>query len=285
MQGILFYGLMSFGLQASPRHRGGGRTEVRAFRPLRFWQSKVSARVYGKGCNVFEKLVRFLPLSAIALLSWCSNAGAALLPTESQLGLAAGEQYAFVFVTSGTITASSSSLSTYNTFVQNAADAASIGTSIGRTWKAMVNTGISPNRAIDNAPVASNVKVFRIDGVMVANGSTSPFYHFTVDHLAPINYTELGTTVSRNVWTGGWANGTESGSGLLGTSATPVFGESGSIGAAAAPGGWARAGNQASGTSNSLYALSNVMTAIPEPSSLALVGIAGLPLLKRRRAR
>lgn len=149
----------------------------------------------------------------------------------------------------------------------------------------MVNTGVSPNRAVDNAPVASNVKVFRIDGVMVANGTTSPFYHISVDHLAPINYTELGTTVSRNVWTGGWANGTESGSGLLGTSATPVFGESGSIGAAAAPGGWARAGNQSSGVSNSLYAVSNVMTAIPEPSSMTLVGLAGLPLLTRRRAK
>ncbi|QOV92184.1 PEP-CTERM sorting domain-containing protein [Humisphaera borealis] len=224
-------------------------------------------------------------VALLASLASGTAANAAVLPLPETLGLTNGEQYQFVFVTNSTTFGSSASLSTYNNFVQTAANNASIGTSVGLTWKAIVSVGSGSSNAASNAPASATVKVYRIDGVQVANGGTNPFYSGSANHLAAINVTELGTTVNRNVWTGGNANGSESGSGLLGTAANPIYGYSGgTLAANGDPNSWSRIGNIDSGNPYSLYALSGVLTA-PEPSSLMVAGLMLTALAGRRRRR
>lgn len=243
------------------------------------------------------KLIRSGLLAGLALLALTSVAGATTLPLASALsGLNAGDTYQFVFVTNGTIAATSTSLSTYNTFVQNAADAAGIGSSIGLTWKAMVSVGSGANNAAANAPVAQSTKVFLVNGTMVANGSTNPFYSLTETqaHLSKINVTELGTTLSSGlVWTGGNSNGSESGSGLLGLSPGPVAGDLNGVLAERTPGGWARQGNFGPNTTAlRIYGISAplvVSQAIPtpEPTTVSLLGlgIGGLLIARLRRKK
>lgn len=234
---------------------------------------------------------RYAFLPALVLTAIATSTFATTLPTPESLGLTPGQQYQFVFVTSGTTTATASAQSTYNTFVQNAADAAGIGSTLSLTWKAFVSTGTqaSPNTAASNAPVSATTPVFLVNGTQVANGSTVPFYSISVDHLAAMNISELGTTVNRNVWTGSNANGSESGTGLLGQPADangPVIGiSSGTKATSGDPAGWARTGNNGNGqfsSAYSLYAISSVLVA-PEPSSLALIGVAGIALVCRRK--
>lgn len=239
------------------------------------------------------KLVPMGQALCLLALAIAPMATAATLPNAGSLaGLNPGDTYQFVFVTSGVIGGSSSSLSTYNTFVQNAADSASIGTGIGVNWTAMVSTGGGSNRAIVNAPVAAATKVYLLDGTMVANGGSNPFYSpgENTDHLAAIALTELLTTTSGLVWSGGNSSGSESGSGLLGGS-TPVYGNASGILACRCTGGWARDSNTSSTNALHLYAVSQQFTApsasVPEPSTwgMAAAGFAALLLARRRASR
>jgi hypothetical protein len=123
----------------------------------------------------------------------------AQLPNPATLtGLNPGDTYQFIFVTSGATAATTAGATFYNTFVQTAANNAGIGNTLSMTWKAMVSTGIqsSPVTALTNAPVASTTKVYLINGTMVANGGTNPFYTLANNHLAAINITELGGTLT-----------------------------------------------------------------------------------------
>lgn len=233
----------------------------------------------------------FLRLLA-GLASTCLLSFAATLPASSALsGLNSGDTYHFVFVTNATTAASNTTLAFYNNFVQTAANAAGIGNTIGLTWTAMVSVGGSPLRGVDNAPVSATSRVYLLNGTMVANGGTNPFYTEAVDHLAPINYTETEATLTSGlVWTGGNANGTESGSGLVGGS-NPIAGDLNGLLACRCTGGWARNGN-AGPNSNQfrLYAISAPLTvaantAVPEPSTLGLSALAlGALIAIRRRS-
>ncbi len=239
---------------------------------------------------------RFLTRAAGRVLMLLAASGlgalqlsATILPSATSLGLNPGQQYAFVFVTSTLTAATSNNIATYNTFVQNLANANSIGTSLSMTWNAAVavSASIKPNT---NAPVPVGVKVFLLDGTMVANGGTNRFYH-NVNHLAPIQITELGTgfTGTDRVWTGASdGNGNESGSGLLGA-ANPVFGHAnGTNWDRGFTDSWAREGNNANSNLYRLYAVSNVLTVTntvtPEPSTWALM-VSGLAVAAIRRRR
>lgn len=228
-------------------------------------------------------------LSMLTTLIVTPAAHATTIPSAAALGLNPGDIYQLVFVTSATTASSTAGSAYYNNFVQTAANDAGIGSTLGITWKAIVSTGTqaSPTPASTNAPVAATSKVYLLNATQIANGTTNPFYSGSVDHLAAMNISELLTTVNRNVWTGGNASGSESGSGLLGQPADangPVYGFSGGTSATSgAPNAWSRVGNNGAGNFSSpysLYAVSNVLTAaVPEPASLFLFATGATFLL------
>ena len=218
-------------------------------------------------------------------------------------GLANGDTYHLVFVTSTEINAFSPFVSVYDEHVQAAANAAGIGigSSIGDiTWRAIVSTGtqdpdppvppvvIVPVNAVDHADVQG--KVFRLDGTQIATGNADLFDGFIA---APINIDESGSLFSALVWTGSRADGL----GLVASS-----GEDLRLGGIKGGGrGDDRVGTgttdnggpqwiinnvqQQEQELNSLYAISEPLTfgataaTVPEPSSLALLAIGAVGLI------
>jgi len=83
--------------------------------------------------NVFCGLL--LGLLVLTIASPSANAAAVTVPP----GLNPGDTYRLVFVTAGTISASSGLNSTYNNFVTNQANLGGLGV-LGATWKAVVST-------------------------------------------------------------------------------------------------------------------------------------------------
>ena len=149
-------------------------------------------------------------------------------------GLSLGDKYHLVFVSSTTRDASSADIADYNTHVQDAANAAGIGTSVSVTWKAMASTAAVHGG--NNAP--ANAPVYLVNGTKVADA----FYSQT--HLVPININENGiahtgvpgklfaadTDPTMAVWTAanwegwrvGWEMGSTGGQTIDGTLVTPV---------------------------------------------------------------
>lgn len=82
---------------------------------------------------------------------------------EAQLpvppGLQPGDRYHLAFNSSTFTPARSSDVGFYNTFVQNAADAAGLGSGQGVRWKAIASTATVHAR--NNAVVGANVPVSR----------------------------------------------------------------------------------------------------------------------------
>lgn len=111
-----------------------------------------------------------------------------LQPTD----LEPGDQYRLLFTTSAVRDATSSDIDDYNDFVQSVADAAPVVGSWGIEWRAVAqtrrvsgrdNTGIQPD---DPLPT------YRIDGVQIAgNGET----FWDVSNFTPWTTTEIGTLV------------------------------------------------------------------------------------------
>lgn len=247
-----------------------------------------------------------LKLSLLLAVASLSVSSAAVIPAASTLaGLNPGDTYRFVFVSS-TTTSNSNSLATYNNYVQGLANSASIGASAGVTWTAVLSVGSGSNNAASNAPVSATTRVYLLDGTMVANGTTVPFYTgTTVDHLAAINYTETGVTLTGStnfVWSGGNASGSESGSGLVG-GGRPVLGNASGLSGCPCRGtnpgetpggGWARYDNTdnlglSSTGSFRVYAMSSLFTAptssaVPEPSTfgMAAIALAAVAFLRRK---
>jgi hypothetical protein len=183
--------------------------------------------------------------------------------------LPAGSQYQFIFVTSDSDTATSTSVADYNAFVT--AQAALSTTLPATTWHAVVST--STVNANVNAPWVSCLPVYNTDGILVASGTTG-LYTSPGALLAPIFFTQDGTAKQTNVWTG---------SGGLGAALDPMgtpdpgFGSSGASNL-----DWIHNSAVTTATQLSLYALSGPIT-VPEPTTLTLSTLGAIALLIRRR--
>ncbi len=116
-------------------------------------------------------------------------------------GLNPGDSYHVVFVSSTDGLPLSSSIAHYDTHVQNAADAAGIGTSIGLAWRAIVST--------------ETVNAITHLGSLFSNENTIPIYNQNGDLVAssfndmwdgflnkPIGYDEYGTIDRSYTYTG-----------------------------------------------------------------------------------
>jgi hypothetical protein len=183
-------------------------------------------------------------------------------------GLSPGDTYQLAFVTSGTTAATSADIATYNTFVQNAANAAGMGS---LTWSAIAST-ITVN-ASANAVVST--RVYNMGGELVAN-SYSDFWDGTHATGVGIDYNENNSGRNFNVWTGTQASGVSGGTGDALGEATPLWGES-----TFATSGWTAQGGNTNTTAYALYALSPVLS-VPEPGAALLLGALAMGLLARR---
>jgi len=193
-------------------------------------------------------------------------------------GLTPGTQYRLVFVTVDIYSATSSSIATYNTDVNNEAnnlggDTGSLLAFLGTTWLDIGSTAAV--NAIDNIGQDPGVPIYDLLGDMVANDATAGAGGiFSPSH--DIFTTDTGATCAAPgfVWTG-----TNSSTGTVdsthGLGQTPAeYGRCSYTGASAIANG-----QQAGTNSTMLYGISGVLVVpAPEPASTEMV-IAGAALL------
>ncbi len=195
-----------------------------------------------------------------------------------------GDTYRLLFKTSTTTAATSSDIATYNTFVQNAASAAGLGTG----WKAVGSTDTVD--AVDNCSARPGTDpqypFFLIDGVTLLTPQAPNYNYDLFEWQGPevvIALDENGNSNTANPWTGSQNDGTHDG-GLtpwryLGDSTLDPW-----VGNANSTENWLRATTAAPTSLKPMYAMSGVLTlAVPGPVGPAItgfspVGVSGVAL-------
>jgi hypothetical protein len=180
---------------------------------------------------------------------------------------AAGDTYHLAFVTGGTRDATDPDIATYHAFVKQAAIDAGIGDAT-ITWYCIGQSYNDPDRNTNAPPMTTSLGIILADGVTkladdgndLANGP---------DHTFSI--TETGGTYTGSVATGS--------SRKFGDPTQPKV-EHGSANETSSKWWQVYNGNQTSQWH--FYAISEELTVIPEPATLALLGLGGLMMLRRR---
>jgi hypothetical protein len=148
-----------------------------------------------KNCLITSRYAMMLIVGA---LSMTGTASATLI--ESIAALDDGDKYRVLFVTSTKRDATSSDITDYNTFVNTAAQAGSVTSGLGLTWKALASTDSVNARTntgiVDDDPI---VWLFNTDGVIVAESGKDLWDRYL---MAPINQSEHGELISDMTWTG-----------------------------------------------------------------------------------
>ncbi|HZW30058.1 MAG TPA: PEP-CTERM sorting domain-containing protein [Isosphaeraceae bacterium] len=211
-----------------------------------------------------------------------AEAGGIALNTPA--GLSPGESFRFVFITDGATTAISSSIATYNSFVNVQAGSAAYAGSVVN-WVAIGST--SSVSAVNNVG-QTTTPVYLADGTLITTSTTSTGL-WSGSILNPIDEDLAGLGVhsgSTGVWSGTNTNGSTSANHL-----GDFFGVTiGSTSATTAA--WVNDGSWPSDTTSGvfpIYGISQVLTAVPEPSTLwmagpALLAVAALCWSRSRRA-
>lgn len=190
-------------------------------------------------------------------------------------GLKRGDRYRLLFTTSKGIDGTSSDIEVYNEFVQSIADAAPVVGSWRVTWKAIVST--TGTHAADNADlrfddVEEGVPVYRLDGEFIGSNDKR-FFPNAIDRdsvLGRFNLTELETVLPNNppnrffggsaIWIG--TSGSGQVVGPLGL-AEPGAEDLGAF--------WTGPRGLPAELELSIIAISEIITAVPEPSSASIV--------------
>jgi hypothetical protein len=146
--------------------------------------------------------------------------GQVVLPTNANL--APGSQYQIAFVTADTIDGSSGNETPYINFAM--AEAAPLNAILptGTTWTAITSAG--GGNASSFAPTYTNVPIYNTAGAEVSIGGNANFYGAALQN--PIDYTQSGTLLITDVWTGSQTNGTAEAPYSLGTGVEPNSTES-----------------------------------------------------------
>ena len=190
-------------------------------------------------------------------------------------GLSAGQQYRIIFVTSTTTTATSPTISDYDTFVSDAANAAgSLLAPLGATWQAVAST--STVSAIDHIG-SDDVPIFLLDGTEVADSAADLWSPTGLLAADGIDLTELGTDAALFTWTGTGPDGTALDP--LGSLAAVVEG------CTITPDHtlWIDAGSPAPAAELPLYGISSLLTVVPEPGYFGILAAALLVFGARRQ--
>lgn len=227
-----------------------------------------------------------LLVGAITLL--CSRADAQSI--YRPLGLELGDEYRLLFLTDGSRDATSDDIADYNAFVSSeAASPTSFVLGLETDWFAIASTGAVSaieNTQTDPSPAGeTGVPIYLVDGASLVadhydnwwDGDSAGFSFFLTN--AP-NLTQSGGTnlsESNNVWTGTNDFG-ESQVGLTLGSERVVAGDSRTTNGR-------QISNVARNATDSLsfYAISGVLTVVPEPSSTAMLALISTALFISRR--
>ena len=215
----------------------------------------------------------------VLLLLACDQSlchGGQILQTPA--GLKPGDEFRFVFVTDGTTNATSSNISTYDAFVTAQAGGATYdGMTV--SWQAIGSTATV--NAVDHVG-SSTAGVFLASGTEVATSTTADGGGlWSGSLLNPIDQDLTGHTLLEAAWTG--------------TAKSAPFGHTSvdPLGNSLAKPGYTGATDSTWIASTlygddyelhyAMYGISEVLTvqasAVPEPSSLVLLGIGGIALL------
>lgn len=252
-------------------------------------------RMHDRHAHPFGVIDPMPPLSPLRLLVALAMCLASCVPARADLmiatpsGLNPGDQFRIVFLTVGTTQATSSDIGYYNTFVGNDAinQAGGVGNSVVYgstvlTWTAIASTNAIS--AITNIG-SFGVPVYLASGTRVTSSDTATGL-WSGSLLAPINeFLTAPFFFDTSVWTGTLPNGSDAGSFTLGSGSG--FGSTPGL-SNKSNSEWVETGATPSSFSNNMYGISQVLTAVPEPSTcgLALAGLAlsGVSMWQRKRA-
>jgi hypothetical protein len=208
--------------------------------------------------------------------------------------LTPGDPYHLVFVSSVPSTANfgPNGILSADAFVQNLANTAGIGASMGVTWKALLSdNAAAPGLGIDAiSRFNPTIPIYNMQGQLVAaNGGALWSVSAASPLVNPIAYDEFGNgsaTILVEVWTGtdpfgsleradsDWQNAT---AGTFATAGSSI----------AVNTDWINGGGQpAENVPLSVFAFSSELIATPEPSTgiLAALGFTAI-MIRRRRQR
>ncbi len=229
----------------------------------------------------------------LACIAVTANAELVLQPE----GLEPGDRYRLLFATSQKRDATSSNVLVYNEFVQRVADEAPIVGSWGLEWRALISTRwVDARDNIEHAPGDEIVPVYAVDGSIVAFDGGLFFGLDEADFDVSFSgQTELGTKLPTQpdlferfsdimpVFTGSNTRGQKFNRPFQAFANSPTGGTMISTGY----GGPAFLEHAAYPNEALLhfYAVSEIITAVPEPSSTisCLSILLGAALLRRRR--
>jgi len=232
-------------------------------------------------------------LSLFAIASVAAGAASAGVIIHTPAGLHQGDHFRIAFVTSGTIDATSSAISTYDKFVTDQADHATYAGQVIQ-WQAIAST---PTVTANDHIGVTHDRIFLVDGTKVASDDSKIFGGFSlyppgifIPHLDhSINLDIHETRIEDNVWTGTGLNAEfdrlDPRFSLGGTSNFSVHGLSSSHNPS-----WLIAFNPyliPRTTSEHVYGISSDLVVVPEPSSAMVFGLGALAALayciKRKR--
>jgi len=209
---------------------------------------------------------------------------AAIITSPTDLNL--GDQYRLAFVTSGTLPAIFSDIDVYNDFVQLAADAVPQLASLGATWSAIGSTGgvDARDNTGTNPNVSFGVPIYLLNDTRLVDNN-GDLWDGTID--IPFSVTETGTTLAAGtlVNTGTDLDGTSTGVPHNLDDLEPLFGSTGGVGIDWVSLSWVP---EEFLVPLPMYAVSTILTAVPEPNSFllaTLAGLLGLSATPRRRRK
>jgi len=222
----------------------------------------------------------FVAVFFVAILFATSSLQA--VPITVPTDLNPGDTYRLAFVTSTTRDATSSNIADYNSFVAAVAAGEPALAALGTTWTAIGSTSTVDAR--DNTgtnPSSTGVPIYRLDDTRIADDNTDLWDGLLA---APLQTVPTGVLVLAqvSVWTG---------TDTAGLRSVPLGGALVRRGrSVSSVNDWIQASTPGAANLFRLYAMSGVLTVIPEPSTMILVcigatAVAGWQLRRRRHRR
>ena len=204
--------------------------------------------------------------------------GASIIPS----GISGGQSFRLLFVTSTTTAATSSSISTYNTFVQGRAATNSnlksaTGASFSGEFRAVVSTtAVAARTNTRTRSTDTGAPIYWVNGAKAAD-NYADFYDGSWDSC--VRRTESGSAsgshISLTLWTGSTSSGTTSPNRGLGRG-NNLLARSGSLSSTSCSQMLDDGRNWSNTQSYPLYGLSPVLTVVPaQPAGLAATGGSG----------